>query len=352
MVAFVQHTLGIDLPKALVNAPITHTAQGAWQSTGSIINLPAVIITGLVTIVLVRGVRGSARVNSIIVCVKVAAVLLFLAFVSPYVRTENWQPFIPPNTGAFGQFGWSGIFQGATMVFFAYIGFDAVSTAAQETRNPQRDLPIGILVSLSLCTVLYIAVSFVLTGAVSYRELSVPHPISVGIAVTGVRWLSIAVEVGAIAGLSSVMLVMLMGQPRIFFSMANDGLFPQFARKIHPRFGTPYVTTIIGGVACALAGGLLPIEVLGELTAIGTLFAFVLVCLGVMILRLRRPDLPRAFRVPGGPFVVPVLGTLSSAALILSATAATLGRLAIWLVLGFVVYFAYGFRHSRLRGKP
>ena len=281
--------------------------------------------------------------------VKVAVVLMFLIFAAPYVRTENWQPFIPPNTGHFGHFGWSGILQGATMVFFAYIGFDAVSTAAQEARNPQRDLPIAILSSLAICTVLYIAVSMVLTGAVHYSQLSVPHPISVGISVTGRRWLSTAVEIGAIAGLSSVMLVMLMGQPCIFFSMANDGLFPAFARKIHPRFGTPHITTILSGGACALAGGLLPIEVLGELTAIGTLFAFVLVCLGVMILRLRRPELPRAFKVPGGTYLVPILGAVSSSLLIMAATRATLIRLALWLAFGLVFYFVYGMRNSRLR---
>jgi APA family basic amino acid/polyamine antiporter len=237
------------------------------------------------------------------------------------------------------------------MVFFAYIGFDAVSTAAQETRNPQRDLPIGILGSLAVCTVLYIAVSLILTGVVSYKRLSVPHPIALGVEATGQLWLATAVEIGAIAGLSSVMLVMLLGQPRIFFAMANDGLFPAGAAKIHPHFGTPYVTTIITGVVCAVAGGVLPIDILAELTSIGTLFAFVLVSIGVMILRLRRPDLPRAFKAPGGPFVVPVLGALTSGLLMYTATTATIIRLFVWMAVGLAVYFGYGRKGSKLRRR-
>jgi APA family basic amino acid/polyamine antiporter len=276
-------------------------------------------------------------------------VLLFIAFAARFVKTENWHPFIPPNEGSFGKFGVSGIFQGATMVFFAYIGFDAVSTAAQESKNPQRDLPIGILVSLAICTVLYIIVSMILTGVVSYTKLNVPHPIAVGVEATGQLWLATAVEIGAIAGLSSVMLVMLLGQPRIFFAMAHDGLFPKIAAKIHPRFGTPYVTTIITGLVCALCGGVLPIDILAELTSIGTLFAFVLVSIGVMILRVKRPDIPRAFRVPGGPYVVPVLGALTSGILMYTATTATIIRLFVWMAVGLVIYFAYGRKHSRLR---
>jgi len=241
------------------------------------------------------------------------------------------------------------VLQGATMVFFAYIGFDAVSTAAQETRNPQRDLPIGILGSLAICTVLYIAVSLILTGVVPYTKLNVPHPIAVGVEATGQLWLATAVEIGAIAGLSSVMLVMLLGQPRIFFAMAQDGLFPQVAAKIHPRFGTPYITTIITGVVCAIAGGVLPIDILAELTSIGTLFAFVLVSLGVMILRVRRPNIPRAFKAPGGPYVVPIMGAITSGILMYTATTATIIRLFVWMAIGLFVYFMYGRKHSKLR---
>jgi APA family basic amino acid/polyamine antiporter len=235
------------------------------------------------------------------------------------------------------------------MVFFAYIGFDAVSTAAQETKNPQRNLPIGILGSLAVCTVLYIAVSLILTGVVHYTKLSVPHPIALGIAATGSHLLESAVEIGAIAGLSSVMLVLLLGQPRIFFSMARDGLLPPMAAKVHPRFGTPHVTTIITGSVCALAGGVLPIDILGELTSIGTLFAFVLVSLGVMILRIKRPDIPRSFKVPGGTYLVPICGALTSGLLMYTATTHTIIRLFVWMAIGLIIYFSYGVKHSVLR---
>jgi len=352
VVAFVKHIFGVDLPKEWTSAPVIwNEAAGTFQATGAIINIPAIIVTLAVTAILVVGIKESARFNTVIVFVKVTVVLLFIAFASRFVNQENWQPFIPENQGSFGKFGWSGVMQGATMVFFSYIGFDAVSTAAQEAKNPQRDLPIGILGSLAVCTGLYIAVSLILTGVVSYTKLSVPHPIAVGIAVTGIGWLETAVEVGAIAGLSSVMLVMLLGQPRIFFSMALDGLFPKVAAKVHPRFGTPHVTTMITGVICAIAGGLLPIDILGELTSIGTLFAFVLVSLGVMILRLKRPDIPRSFKVPGGPYIVPICGVLTSGALMYTATTPTLIRLFLWMAIGLVIYFTYGRKHSVLQAK-
>jgi basic amino acid/polyamine antiporter, APA family len=350
MVAFLHDTFGVTLARTWTSAPIVWSEKAQqFQATGAILNLPAVIIVALVTVILVRGVRESATFNTVIVFVKVAVVLLFIAFATPYVRTENWHPFVPPNTGKFGQYGASGILRGATQVFFAYIGFDAVSTAAQETKRPQRDLPIGILASLAICTVLYIAVSLILTGVVPYGQLDVPHPIAVGVEATGQRWLATAVEIGAIAGLSSVMLVMLLGQPRIFYAMANDGLFPPVAARIHPRYGTPYVTTAITGAACAIAGGVLPIDILAELTSIGTLFAFALVSIGVMILRLKRPNIPRAFTAPGGPYVVPILGALSSVGLMITATIPTMVRLVVWMALGLAVYFGYGRKHSKLR---
>jgi APA family basic amino acid/polyamine antiporter len=353
--AFITHIFGVELPRAWSHAPVTFVSTGTgllggkFEATGDVMNLPAFLIVLAVTVILVRGIKESARFNGFIVVVKTAVVLAFIAAAAPYVRPENWHPFIPPNQGTFGHFGASGVLQGATMVFFSYIGFDAVSTAAQETKNPQRDLPIGILGSLAICTVLYIAVSLILTGVVSYKTLNVPHPIAVGIQATGIGWMETAVEIGAIAGLTSVMLVMLMGQPRIFFSMALDGLFPKVATKIHPRFGTPYVTTIITGVICAVAGGILPIEILAELTSIGTLFAFVLVCLGVMILRIKRPDIPRVFRVPGGAYAVPIIGALFSGGLMYSATTHTIIRLFGWLALGLIFYYFYGRKHSTLR---
>jgi APA family basic amino acid/polyamine antiporter len=352
VVAFMHDAFGVDLPKAWVGAPVLWSEkQQHFELTGAYLNLPAVLVVLAVTALLVRGIKESARFNTIIVFMKVTVVLLFIAFAWRFVKTENWHPFVPPNEGTFGRFGASGVLQGATMVFFAYIGFDAVSTAAQETRNPQRDLPIGILVSLGICTVLYIAVSLILTGVVPYQKLNVPHPIAVGVEATGQLWLATAVEIGAIAGLSSVMLVMLLGQPRIFFAMANDGLFPPVAAKVHPRFGTPYVTTIITGVVCAVAGGVLPIDILAELTSIGTLFAFVLVSLGVMILRIKRPEIPRPFRAPGGPYVVPILGAVTSGLLMYTATTATIIRLFAWMAIGLAIYFAYGRKHSRLRAE-
>ena len=240
VVAFVKTTFGVTLPVAWTSAPLVWVeAAHEFRSTGAIVNLPAVLISLAVTVILVVGIKESARFNTVIVFVKVVVVCLFVVFAAPFVNQANWHPFIPKNTGTFGEFGPSGVLQGATKVFFAYIGFDAVSTAAQETKNPQRDLPIGILASLGICTlVLYIAVSLVLTGVVPYTALNVPHPIAVGISVTGIGWLTKAVEIGAIAGLSSVMVVLLLGQPRIFYSMAHDGLFPAFAAKVHPRFGT------------------------------------------------------------------------------------------------------------------
>ena len=352
MNSFLKGTLNIHIPDIYTQAPYewNEVAQRI-EPSGAILNLPAMVVTLFVTAILVIGVKESARFNAIIVVVKVAVVLAFIAFAAPFVNPENWKPFIPENQGVFGKYGISGIFQGATMVFFAYIGFDAVSTAAQETRNPQKDLPIGILGSLSVCTILYILVSLILTGVVHYTKLGVPHPMAVGIEATGIQWLQTAVEIGAIAGLSSVMVVMLMGQPRVFFSMAQDGLFPKFAAQVHPKFGTPWITTIITGCICAVAGGLLPIGLLAELTRIGTLFAFVLVSLGVMILRIKRPDIPRGFRVPGGTYLVPLLGAGSSMMLMGTATRASLERLAIWMLVGFVLYFFYGAKHSKLRQK-
>ncbi|MGD8475854.1 MAG: amino acid permease [Burkholderiales bacterium] len=346
---FITRITGYELPAEWINAPLTwDSASGSVAWTGSYVNLPAVAITLMMTAVLILGVRESARLNLGIVFIKIAVLLTFIAVASQFVHPENWHPFVPPNQGNFGSFGPSGILQAATVVFFAYIGFDAVSTAAQECKRPQRDLPIGIIASLSVSTIFYILVALVLTGVVSYTRLDVPDPIDVGVAATGYAWLQVAVDIGAIAGLSSVMLVTLLGQPRIFLAMARDGLLPSWAAKIHPRLQTPYVTTAITGSVCAVVGGLLPIEILSELTSIGTLFAFLLVSLGVMILRRKQPDLKRPFRVPFGPYLIPLLGAGSAAFLMYTATTATLIRLFVWMAIGLTIYFAYGRRHSRL----
>jgi APA family basic amino acid/polyamine antiporter len=290
----------------------------------------------------------------LIVVVKVCVLIVFLILGGNYIlghRAEaaaNWTPFLPTNTGHYGDFGWSGIATAAGVIFFAYIGFDAVSTAAQEAKNPKRDMPIGILGSLVICTILYILVAAVLTGLVKYTALDVPDPIAIGIDITGVSWGSILVKLGAICGLSSTMVVMLLGQSRVFFSMSRDGLLPPWACKIHPRFRTPYISTILVGFCVATVAALTPINVLGELVSIGTLLAFVIVCAGVWILRKRGTDVPRAFVAPWIPFT-PIMGIVVSLLMMVSLGKETWARLIIWLAIGLAIYFFYGKNNSKVQ---
>ncbi|HEU4700495.1 MAG TPA: amino acid permease [Gemmatimonadales bacterium] len=352
---------GVHLPSSLTSAPLAYCtaaevangvancAHTGFNMTGALINLPAIAIILLATVILTVGIEESAKVNNLIVVLKVAVVLLFVAFGVRYVNADNWTPFIPANTGHFGEFGWSGVFRGAGLIFFAYIGFDAVSTAAQEAKNPQRDMPIGILGSLAVCTVLYIVVSLVLTGLVPYQELNVGHPVALAVErVSQLRWLTPFITLGAVLGLGSVVLVMLLGQSRVFYSMSRDGLMGAWAGKVHPRFRTPYMSTIGVGLIVSVISGIFPIQLLGELVNIGTLLAFVLVCAGVIILRKTRPDLERPFKTPLVP-LVPILGILACFGLMATLPHDTWLRLAVWLLIGFVIYFAYGKKHSVLQ---
>jgi len=353
---------GIHIPASLTAPPtqlctatqvaahVVGCAHPGLNLTGAIVNLPAVAIVALMSAVLVIGIKESARVNSLIVILKVGIVLLVVLVGLPHVRPANWTPFIPPNTGEWGSYGWSGVLRGAGLVFFSYIGFDTVSTAAQESKNPQRDMPLGILGSLAICTLLYVVVSAVLVGMVPYGELNLPAPMAYAMERIGAPWwIRVSIDVGAVLGIGSVILVMLLGQSRVFYSMSRDGLLGRWAGQVHPRFRTPYRSTIYTGIAVCVATGLLPLQVLGTWVNIGTLLAFVLVCAGVWILRHTRPDLERPFRTPFVP-LVPLLGILSCLGLMLTLPLDTWIRLLAWLVIGIGIYFGYSRKHSVLRG--
>ena len=311
------------------------------------------LVIAAVTTILVIGIKESANFTTAIVILKVAVVCVFIALAGAFLfrnhgQPNHWHPFIPANTGDFGSFGWSGIFRGAGVVFFAYIGFDAVSTAAQEAKNPKKDMPFGILGSLIICTILYILVSGLLTHLVPYTELNVPDPVVVGIRVTGQQWATFLVELGAIAGLATVMLVMLLGQSRVFYSMSRDGLLWPWASKIHPRFRTPYISSIVVGLFVAVLAMLVPLSVLDQMTSIGTLLAFVLVSAGVWVMRRTHPELNRPFKTPMVP-LVPLLAILFSMSLIVTLSPATQIRLVVWLIIGLAIYFSYGRRHSKVQ---
>jgi len=368
-------SFGMQLPPQFLAPPGTDMVlyQGRWSALASIgatlrqggvdpatlphargiVDLLAYLVIAATTLILVIGVRESANFNTAIVLVKVGTVITFVTvaavylFRHPGVAQANWHPFVPPNEGAFGQFGWSGVARGAGVIFFAYIGFDAVSTAAQEAKNPQRDMPIGILGSLVICTILYILLGSTLTGVLKYTQLNTAAPVAAGIEATGARWGSVVVMLGTFAGLTTTMLVMLMGQSRVFFSMSRDGLLPPWAGRIHPRFRTPWISSIVVGFFVAIFAGALSFQTLGQMTSIGTLLAFVIVCAGVWMLSVRRPDVERPFKAPLVP-LVPILGMVISFGLMASLPPSTWIRLIVWLILGLGIYFGYGRKNSRL----
>ena len=350
MISFLTTTLNLPFPDALTAAPIDWKG-GQFIASGKLFNLPAVLIVAAISGLLYVGVTQSTFVNAVIVAIKVTVTCLFVGFGAMYVDPANWTPFIPDNTGTFGEFGWSGVLRAASIVFFAYIGFDAVSTAAGETKDPQKNMPIGLLGSLAVCTVIYIVVCAVMTGLLSYTQLGTDKPVATALeAYAKLAWLKTWVEIGAIAGLSSVILVMMMGQTRVAYTISRDGLLPPIFGKVHPKFRTPHLSTVIVGVVAATLAGLVPLSVLGELVAMGTLLAFATVCVGVLVLRRTKPDLPRSFRVPAVWFIAPA-GTLICLGLFAMAFAAHWLVFVLWTLLGLVIYFGYGIRHSKLNKR-
>ncbi len=339
---------GLHLPPQLVAGPFEPLKLPDGTLIHGIVNLPAVFIITIISLLLMLGIKESARANAVIVVIKLAVVLVFIGLGWMYIDKANYTPFIPANTGTFGHFGLSGIMAGAGTIFFAYIGFDAVSTAAQEARNPQRDMPIGIIGSLIICTILYVLFSVVLTGMVSYTQLGVAAPVALAIDKTPYLWLNKLVKLGIIAGFTSVILVMLLGQSRVFFSMSRDGLVPKVFSSVHPRFRTPWRSNLLFCLFVAPFSAFLPLSVVGHMTSIGTLFAFVIVCAGVWVMRAANPDAPRPFKTPLVP-LVPALGIVWNFAMMYSLGWDNWIRLGVWFLVGQILYFAYGYKHSHLR---
>jgi len=345
------HDFGIELPPYLVASPWQPVQLPSGELVHGLVNLPAVFIIVVISTLLMIGIKESANVNAVVVVIKVAVVLVFIGVGIWFVKGANYTPFIPENTGKFGEFGWSGILRAAGVIFFAYIGFDAVSTAAQEAKNPQRDMPIGIIGSLVICTILYVAFAVVMTGLAHYTEFrGVAAPVAVAIAYTPFKWLQPLVKLAIIAGFTSVILVMLLGQSRVFFSMSRDGLLPKVFSDIHPRYRTPWRSNLLFMGFVSLFSAFAPISMVGHMTSIGTLFAFIIVCAGILVMRHTQPDAPRPFRTPWVP-VIPILGILVNAALMYGLGWENWLRLLVWLILGLCIYFSYSRRHSLLRRK-
>lgn len=348
---YVVNLLGdhLHLPQQLINAPVAQDAKGHLYLTHALVNLPAVAIVAAMSYVCYVGVSHSAAANTFMVTLKVGIIVIFMIAGLQFVDTSNWHPYVPPNAGEFGHFGWSGVLKGAAIIFFSYVGFDTASTTALEARNPQRDLPLGILGALVISSVLYVGMSAVMTGMVPFSKLDVNEPVAVALdAHPQLSWLAVLVKIGIIAGMTSVILTSLLGQPRILLAMSDDGLLPPSMSRCHPRYKTPHVATVWTGVGAALIAGIFPLDVLADLISIGILLAFAVVCAGVLVMRKRRPDTPRPFRVPWAPFTC-VLGTVVCLAMTLSLGMPTWIRLVVWTIIGMAIYAFYGYRHSRLR---
>lgn len=342
---------GLHLPAALTNAPVAKAADHSLVATGAIVNLPAVLIVAVLAWICYRGIRESTSMNNLMVVIKVAIIVLFIVAGMAFVDTSNWQPYLPENTGQFGQFGFSGVMMGAAIIYFAYIGFDTAATTAQEARDPQRDVPAGILGALVISTVLYVAMAAVMTGMVNYTKLDVPAPVAVALDEhPSLFWLGLPVKIGAIIGMTSVILMSILGQPRIFLAMSRDGLLPPQLQQVHPKYHTPHVGTLITGAIACFFAGVFPIDVLGELVSIGILLAFTAVCAGVLVLRYTMPEAARPFRVPFAPLTC-TAGVAMCLGLTFFLPHDTWIRLLIWTGIGFAIYFAYGYRNSKLRAR-
>jgi APA family basic amino acid/polyamine antiporter len=342
--------MGIDLPHQWMHSPFeTYKLADGTIMNGGYMNVIAVVIVVLISLLLIRGTKESAIVNNLLVILKVSVVLIFIAIGWSFINPANHTPFVPENTGDFGHFGWSGVLRGAGVVFFAFIGFDAVSTAAQEAKNPQKGMPIGILGSLAICTLLYVLFSYVMTGVANYTEFKgSAAPVAIAIAKTPYVWLNQTVIIAILAGYTSVILVMLLGQSRVFYSMSKDGLLPKLFSNLHPKFHTPYKCNLLFAVFVSLFAGFVPVKIVGELVSMGTLFAFVLVCIGVMVMRKLEPNAARPFRTPLVP-LVPILGILVCVAMMASLPGLTWLNMLGWMVIGLIIYFVYSAKNSKLR---